>query len=60
VSKVQEVESVATIKKVSSVMGRDNNWSAAVPVVVSYSLSEAVHTTMYTTKQTVPVECLDW
>jgi len=26
----------------------------------SYSFSDAVHTTMYTTKQTVPVEYLDW
>jgi len=46
-------------------MGRDDSWPAKVPsvVVLSFSFSEAVHTTMhtmYTTKQAVPVECLDW
>jgi len=42
-----------------------DSWPATVPnvVVISFSFSEAVHTTMhtmYTTKQAVPVECLDW
>jgi len=46
------------------VMGRDDSCPATVPsvVVISFSFSEAVHTTMhtmYTTKQAVPVECLD-
>jgi len=46
-------------------MGRDNSWPAMVPrvVVFSFSFSEAVHTLMhkmYTTKQAVLVECLDW
>jgi len=48
--------------KVSSVMGCDDSWPATVPsvVVFSFTFSEAVHTTMYTMKQAVPVECLDW
>jgi len=46
-------------------MGRDDSWPATVPnvVVFSFSFSEAVYTTMhtmYTTKQAVPVEWLDW
>jgi len=46
-------------------MGRDDSWLVTVPsvVVFSCSSSEALHTTMhtmYTTKQAVPVECLDW
>jgi len=43
-------------------MGRDDSWPATVPsvVVFSFSFSEAVHTTMHTTKQAVPVECIDW
>jgi len=48
-------------------MGRDDNWPATVPSVVvwlfSFCFSEAVHTTMHTmctTKQAVPVECLNW
>jgi len=56
---------ILTVKKVSSVVGRDDSWPATVPsvVVFSFSFSEAVHTTthtMYTTKQAMPVECLDW
>jgi len=46
-------------------MGRDDSWTATVPsvVVISFSFSEAVHTTMHTlctSKQAVPVENLDW
>jgi len=42
-------------------MVRDDSWPATVPnvVVISFSFSEAVHTTMYTTRRAVPVECLD-
>jgi len=42
-------------------MGRDDSWPAMVPnMVVFFSFSEAVHTTMYMMKQAVLVKCLDW
>jgi len=51
--------------KILYVVGRDDSWPATVPsvIVFSFSFREAVHTTMqtmYTTKQAVQVECLDW
>jgi len=46
-------------------MARDDSWPTTMPIMVvfSFSFSEALHTTMntmYTMKQAVPVECLDW
>jgi len=46
-------------------MARDDSWPATVPsvFVFSFSFSEAVYMmmhTVYTTKQAVPVECLEW
>jgi len=49
------------LDNVSSVWDVTIAGPATVPsvVVISFSFSEAVHTTMYKTRQAVPVECLD-
>jgi len=57
--RLNQGESMTVSKLSETRYGCDDSWPAMLPgvVVFSFSLSEAVHTTMHTTKQ---VECLDW